>query len=338
VNIALFLISILLVFIGCDLFTNGVEWIGRKFKLSESVVGSILAAIGTALPETFIPIIAIFFVGGGSGPAAGLGAILGAPFMLSTLAMFVTGVAILLFRKRREQGTSLILRGSAKRLDLSFFLLVFLMAMALTLVPNASVRSAAAPLFIVVYVVYLVIVVRFEDPYREADIGPLKLSSLVARARRHGTATDPSLWGTTLQTIFALVLILIGAEIFVGEIIDLSASLGINATVLALIIAPFATELPEKVNSVIWVRQGKDALALGNITGAMVFQTCIPVAFGIAFTPWVLGGLELVSVLLTFVASLTLYIQATRERLSAASLIFNGVFYFIFVAFVWILL
>jgi len=60
VNISFFLISILLVFIGCDLFTNGVEWIGRKFKLSESVVGSILAAIGTALPETFIPIIAIF--------------------------------------------------------------------------------------------------------------------------------------------------------------------------------------------------------------------------------------------------------------------------------------
>ena len=336
-NIALFLISILLVFIGCDLFTNGIEWIGRTFKLSESVVGSILAAIGTALPETIIPIIAIFFIGGGSGAAAGLGAILGAPFMLSTLAMFVTGVAILLFRKRREQGTSLILRGSAKRLDLSFFLLVFLMAMALTLVPNASVRSAAAPLFIVVYVVYLVIVVRFEDPYREADIEPLKLSSLVARARRHETA-DPSLRGTTLQTVLALVLILIGAEIFVGQIIELSASLGINATVLALIIAPFATELPEKVNSILWVRQGKDALALGNITGAMVFQTCIPVAFGIAFTPWVLGDLELVSVLLTFVASLTLYIQATRERLSAASLIFNGVFYFIFVAFVWILL
>jgi len=39
-NIALFLISILIIFIGCDLFTNGIEWIGRKFKLSESVVGS----------------------------------------------------------------------------------------------------------------------------------------------------------------------------------------------------------------------------------------------------------------------------------------------------------
>jgi cation:H+ antiporter len=64
-NIALLLISILLVFIGCDLFTNGIEWIGLKFRFSESVVGSILAAIGTALPETIIPIIAIFFIGGG---------------------------------------------------------------------------------------------------------------------------------------------------------------------------------------------------------------------------------------------------------------------------------
>ena len=66
-NIALFLISILLVFISCDLSTSGIEWIGRKFKLSESVVGGILAAIGTALPETFIPTIAIFFIDGGRG-------------------------------------------------------------------------------------------------------------------------------------------------------------------------------------------------------------------------------------------------------------------------------
>jgi len=223
------------------------------------------------------------------------------------------------------------------RRPLSFFLVVFAMAIALTLVPNSRVRSAVAPLFIAVYVVYLVIVIRFEEQYREADIGPLTLGSLVARVRRQAAAADPSAWSATLQTLLALALILIGAQIFVGQIIDLSASLGINATALALIIAPFATELPEKFNGVIWVRQGKDTLALGNITGAMVFQTCIPVAFGIAFTPWVLGSLELVSVLLTFIAALTLYIQATRERLTARSLIFNGVFYFVFVAFVWIL-
>jgi hypothetical protein len=35
---------------GSTLFTNGVEWLGREFRLSESVVGCVLAAVGTALP------------------------------------------------------------------------------------------------------------------------------------------------------------------------------------------------------------------------------------------------------------------------------------------------
>ena len=118
------------------------------------------------------------------------------------------------------------------RRPLSFFLVVFAMAIALTLVPNSRVRSAVAPLFIAVYVVYLVIVIRFEEQYREADIGPLTLGSLVARVRRQAAAADPSAWGATLQTLLALALILIGAQIFVGQIIDLSASLGINATAL----------------------------------------------------------------------------------------------------------
>ncbi len=87
------------------------------------------------------------------------------------------------------------------------------MVIALTLVPNSSVRSAVAPLFIAVYVVYLVIVIRFEEQYREADMGPLTLGSLVARVRRQAAAADPSAWGATLQTLLALALILIGANL-----------------------------------------------------------------------------------------------------------------------------
>ncbi len=110
--------------------------------------------------------------------------------------------------------------------------------------------------------------------------------------------------------------------------------MNINATILALIIAPIATALPEKLNSVLWVRQGKDTLALGNITGAMVFQSCNPVAFGIAFTAWVLGRLEIINVSLTLIAGMALYIQGTKDRLSARSLLFNGVFYFLFLGLV----
>ena len=72
----LLVISLFVILAGAELFTNGVEWVGEGFGLSEGAVGSVLAAVGTALPETMIPIIAIAFGSGESSEAVGVGAIL----------------------------------------------------------------------------------------------------------------------------------------------------------------------------------------------------------------------------------------------------------------------
>src|SRR5438477_3254142 len=92
--------AFLVILFGAELFTNGIEWFGKKLELAEGAVGSVLAAVGTALPETMIPIIAILFSGNAAANQIGIGAILGAPFMLSTLAMFVTGIAVILVSRR----------------------------------------------------------------------------------------------------------------------------------------------------------------------------------------------------------------------------------------------
>src|SRR6478672_9101312 len=102
-------IALAVILIAAELFTNGIEWFGHKLNLAEGVVGSVLAAVGTALPETMIPLVAILFAGArGGDPAAaheiGVGAILGAPFMLSTLAMFVTGIGVIGYSRRRASG------------------------------------------------------------------------------------------------------------------------------------------------------------------------------------------------------------------------------------------
>ena len=48
------LLSLALAFVvilaGAELFTNGIEWFGLKLGLAEGAVGSVLAAVGTALP------------------------------------------------------------------------------------------------------------------------------------------------------------------------------------------------------------------------------------------------------------------------------------------------
>ena len=82
-DILILAVAFVVILLGAELFTNGIEWFGRKLELAEGAVGSVLAAVGTALPETMIPIIAILFGGGGEATdEVGVGAILGAPFML----------------------------------------------------------------------------------------------------------------------------------------------------------------------------------------------------------------------------------------------------------------
>ncbi|MGZ4952907.1 MAG: sodium:calcium antiporter, partial [Halobacteriota archaeon] len=316
-NPLLFVISLVLIFVGSVLFTNGVEWLGRLFNFSEGVSGSILAAVGTALPETVIPLIAIFFVGGTTGSAIGIGAILGAPFMLGTLALFITGLSVFVFRRRRENGTHLKVIHRTQERDLSFFVLIYVGAVGASLLPSAQTKLFVAPFFVLFYIVYAWRVFKADPGASHCELDPLTLNAWYARVRRSATKLTPSRSLVIIQTLLSLVFIIAGAQLFVDQIVSLAELLSINAVLLSLVISPIATELPEKLNSVLWVRQGKDTLALGNITGAMVFQSCIPVTFGIAFTSWTLAPLPFFSALLALVAGLWTLLLTLTHRLTA---------------------
>jgi cation:H+ antiporter len=260
---------------GAELFTNGIEWFGRKLELAEGAVGSVLAAVGTALPETMIPIIAIV---AGSGSEAshgiGVGAILGAPFMLSTLAMFVTGVAVLSVAGRRgDRGDAMPVDTGVLAHDMKYFAGAYAVAIGAAFLPldPAWPKWVVAAGLLVTYGWY--VKGHFEaDPSVDAsDLAPLRFNRIDPATPNTSDAV-PRLRVVNLQVLFALGLIVAGAFFFVDAVQNLSTSLGIAPVILALVIAPIATELPEKFNSVIWVRQGKDTLAMGNITGAMVFQ------------------------------------------------------------------
>jgi len=174
-----------------------------------------------------------------------------------------------------------------------------------------------------------------EDPgASHGQLAPLRFDVWLAQARKRSPKEIPPLWLVIVQTLISLAFLILGAQLFVGQIVSLAELLNVNATVLTLIIAPIATELPEKLNSVLWVREGKDTLALGNISGAMVFQSCIPVAFGIAFTTWTLELVPLISALLASAAGGWTLILVLKRRLTTLSLVFNGILYFVFLAIV----
>jgi cation:H+ antiporter len=333
--------SLLVILAGAELFTNGIEWIGEGFGLSEGAVGSVLAAVGTALPETLLPLVAIVS-GHDTGEEIGTGAVLGAPFMLTTLAMVVIGVAVLVTARGGRRSTDLAFDVPVLRQDLGYFLSMYSLAVIAGLLNNKPVDYGLVIVLLVGYVYY--VRRHFQAPgggelEKEAgsEIKPLYVWQTLRRAKRSLPPwhKDASVRAPFVQVALALGLIIGGAELFIHAVDRVADLFDISPLAFSLLVAPIATELPEKFNSVIWVRRRKDTLALGNMTGAMVFQSSFPVTIGLLLTPWKLEGPALVAAVIALLAGGVLWLQVRfRGRLTAQLLLLQGVFYVGYVTYV----
>jgi len=317
------LMSLFIILISCEFFTNSIEWLGKKLKVGDGVVGSLFSAVGTCLPETMVPIIAILYLGQSNSIDIGIGAIVGAPFMLSTLAFFVTGISVVLFWPKRKSGMDMNINSEAICRDISFFTASYSIGISSAFINIRICKNIIALFLILTYIFYIFLTVK-RDKSKQGSIDELYLSVVFH--------IKPRFYVVVLQVCIALIGIIMGAHIFVVKIEDISVLFGIPAIILSLIITPVATELPEKFNSIIWISKSKDALALGNITGAMVFQSCIPVSIGILATDWRLNQNAVISALIAVMsASIVYFWTESRKKLNPLPLIMGGVFYAFFI-------
>lgn len=327
-HIAILLASFVVILAGSEMFTNGVEWAGHHLSLSEAAVGSLLAAVGTALPETLIPAVALVMSGGRTDvhSEVGVGAIIGAPLMLSTIALFVMGVAALGFRTRRLRVALRVPRTDARR-DLAFFLPIFAAALLLGMAAlPAMARYVLGAALLAVYAGYAAVILKLKRDAETTVEHGLYMELLLG-----GNPSNPRALATALQVLIGVIAILLGAYEFVQQIVFVSQHANLSPGVLSLILSPLATELPEKYNAVVWIRQGKDNLALANITGAMVFQSCIPVALGVAFTPWHLSHPELLGGAIAILSAALLYANLRDGELGTPTLMVGGASYAVFI-------
>lgn len=336
-----------LILVGAELFTNGVEWLGKVLGMTEGATGSILAAIGTATPETLVPIVAILFTNSVEADDIGVGAILGAPFMLGTLVMLLIGVTAYLLRVRRRRTTLRVDRAHASR-DLAFFLVMYTGALAIALIgPLRDIKGVIGWVFLPAYFFYLFLVLRtpaatptdVEERAEEREaFDALSFAGYLRRAGARLDPHDPPAWLIVGQTLVSFGGILLGAKIFAAWIDAFSHAMGFNALLVALLLAPLATELPEAANSLIWTKDGKDVIALGNVAGAMVFQSTIPVTIGVLLTPWVLGPFGTVAAFFALASGLLIYVQlrfrTTGDALPLSSLVMGGSLYLVFILYV----
>ncbi|HUI60543.1 MAG TPA: hypothetical protein VLX90_09985 [Steroidobacteraceae bacterium] len=320
--ILLLLVSAALVYWACEYFVNGIEWVGRKAGLSQNSVGTVLAAFGTALPESVVTFVAVVFGHDEASRNIGVGAALGGPLVLATIAYPVVGLMLLLTRAQPARAPIDLNRERLGR-DQGWFLLIFGCKIALGFVAFA-VKPLLGWLFLAAYVAYTWAEMRDSGAETEGELEPLRLQ----RRRRE----DPSAWLAWLQSAVALAVIFAASHLFVQQLGAVGPAIGIPSTVVALLLSPVATELPETLNAVIWTRQGKHRLALANISGSMMIQATVPTALGLLFTPWLFDAALALAGAITALCVASLYVLLRRNSLSPLRLALFVLFYAAFAA------
>ncbi|WP_457622210.1 sodium:calcium antiporter [Persephonella sp.] len=318
IDILLLILGLGIILLAAELFTNGIETIGHRLQFSQNFTGSVLAAVGTALPESILPVIAIIFFADNAGHEIGIGAILGAPFMLSTLAIPLIGLTVI-FRYFIKRGDlALNIEEVGLRRDIVFFLFAYSVALFIVPYEIYVLKVFTAIFLLLLYVLYVYLTLRGESEDME------ETDHLYFAPRN----PRPPIIIAVVQSVVALVIMVGGAHLFVHGIEHISSAFGFSPLLFSLLLAPVATELPEKVNSVLWVFRGKDTLAVGNVSGAMVFQSTIPVSFGIIFTDWNIEGLALVSGVFAIIAGfLVLVLSYVNKRLVPFGFSLGMIFY-----------
>ncbi|AEN12807.1 cation:H+ antiporter [Streptomyces sp. DvalAA-21] len=337
IHVVLLVVCAVAIYLSCEWFVNAVEWLGRRLDVGKMAVGTILAAFGTALPESVVTLVAVTTGATEEARNIGVGAAMGGPLALSTVAYGVTGAMLLL--KRREQRRAVPDTAGApgagpraealggekdmKRLakDQQWFLPVFVVKVALGLVAFAF-KPVLGLLFFGVYAVYFWREIRSgDDGEEDEELEPLKL--------RPRSVTPPT-WAVAAQTLATLVVIFLASQLFVRQLDAIGPMLGLSTAVTALLLSPIATELPEIMNAIIWVRQGKTRLALANISGAMMIQATVPSGLGLLFTSWSFDHALLWAGLVTMAAIVYLLTTMRAHRLTPGRLAVAALFYVAF--------
>jgi cation:H+ antiporter len=301
-----------------------VEWIGHKAGISQNAVGTVLAAFGTALPESVVTFVAVVFGQDAEQKNIGVGAALGGPLVLATIAYPIVGVMLLLTRAQPRSAAIDVNRQRLSR-DQSWFLLIFVCKIALGFLAF-SIKPWLGWAFLAAYAAYTWVEVRHEGDAPEGELEALKFQS---------KTDNPGWLMITVQSVLALGVIFGASHVFVAQLDVVGPWLGIPSTVVALFLSPIATELPETMNAIIWIRQGKHRLALSNISGSMMIQATVPTALGLFFTPWLFDGALTVAAVVTAIAVAGLLILLRRNALTPVRLALFALGYVAFVIGIW---
>jgi cation:H+ antiporter len=277
--IIVFIISLAVLVKSSDIFIDSSEKIGLFLGLPSFIVGVIIVAFGTSLPELVSSIIA---VAEGSSEIV-VGNALGSNITNIFLVLGITAVI----------GKEFSVNYNLMRVDLPFLLGSAILVALMLLDSVFSFTEAIICLFCLSVYIFNSLRIKNDEEEQERE----KPKAL-----------------TWILLIASPVVVYVGAKYTVRSVIQISTLAGIGSEVIALSAVALGTSLPEVVVSIAAARRGNPEMSVGNVIGSNIFNT-----FAVLGIPALIGPLTIPSNIRSFavpvfLGATVLCILVTMER------------------------
>ncbi len=259
IDIAFFLVGLVLIVKGADWLTDGAASIARRFGIPTLVIGLTIVAIGTSAPEFVVSMLGAIH----KSPDIAIGNVVGSN-IFNILGMM--GATALI-------SPILLTRGNVMR-DLPIMnlavgaLFVMLADKILDSEVTRNYLSRADGIILVclfaMYMYYTIWLAKKEKKKKNANDNDNEIKD-----------KSRNLWLSVLIFLVGLGCLIGGGELMVDGASGIARSLGVSDAIIALTIVSIGTSAPELATSIAAARKGDNAMAVGNVVGSVVFNTLL---------------------------------------------------------------
>jgi cation:H+ antiporter len=236
---------------------DGAKRMAVRLGVTPFVIGLTVVAFGSSAPEVVTSLVS------GENPQIILGNIVGSNIANIGLAI---GLAAVIFPI------------ACKFSDIKFEIISMIAAVSLItlLALTGSLGFVAGIILVLSLIVFVFFVYRlkkgtaeggaYEDTVSEEEI------------------TKTKMWKCILMIVSGIVLLYVGANIFIDGAVELAGMFGVSDLMIGLIVVAIGTALPEMCICIVAAYHKDSELVVSNIVGSIVFNSFFALGIGVIFT------------------------------------------------------
>ena len=230
-----------MLFYGADWIVKGGSQLAKYFGLSTIVIGLTVVAFGTSLPELVVSLAAALE----GSPTIAIGNVVGSNIANVGL---VLGLSSLVF--------PITIKFTQVKIDLGIYMVVCLLFTYFCM-DGEIIRMEGLILFACI-IAYTWFAITHPAKNRDPEIGQINPNVPLSKL--------------LLLILFGILLLSIGANIFITGAIDIARYFSVSEIVIGMTIVALGTSLPELATSVIAAFRKESAISIGNIIGSNLFN------------------------------------------------------------------